>query len=92
MSIRQLPDNRLRLECDGPKCTGGLYELDNTQQAMMAANEWLGRRGWRTVVTGNSQEHFCPYCATKDPRFNPRAMKMDSRKPKGGKERMTADA
>lgn len=72
MSVKHLPNNRLRLECDGPKCSGSHYELDNTQQAMAAANEYLARRGWRTVMVGNTQEHACPYCALKDRRFEVR--------------------
>lgn len=69
MSVKYLPSNRLRLECDGPQCSNH-YELANDQSAMATGNEWLQRRGWRTIVFAGRQEHFCAYCAAKDSRFH----------------------
>lgn len=71
MSVKHLPGNRLRLECDTLKCPNR-YDLDNSQQAMAAANEWTQRHGWRTIITGNIQQHFCPPCSSKDSRFEVR--------------------
>lgn len=74
MSVRQLSDTVLRLECDGAegskKACPNHYEVAYTHAGLAAANEWLQRHGWRTLIDGNKQIHLCVYCANKDSRLN----------------------
>ncbi len=79
MSVKHIPDNKLRVVCDGRTTQGPCaneYTLLNDASAMAAANEWLQRRGWRTKIDGYVQLHFCVYCQAKVPEFSPR-MKAD---------------
>lgn len=64
MSVRQLPDNKLRLECDG--CPHGPcnnhYALENSTAGMQAAEDFLTRHGWRTI---EGRLHYCRFCSQR---------------------------